>query len=44
MMIALSFLVFFALVAAWLVAPSTAAWEAPALDTAPLLTTAEAAA
>jgi hypothetical protein len=44
MMIALSFLVFFALVAAWLVAPSAAPEETPALEPAPLLTTSEAAA
>jgi hypothetical protein len=44
MMIAISFIVFFALVLAWLVAPNAEQREAPASETAPLMTTSEATA
>ncbi len=44
MMIALSFIVFFALVLAWLAAPNAEPREAPAAEAAPLLTTSEATA
>lgn len=44
MMIAISFIVFFALVLAWLAAPNAESKEAPAGEAAPRLTTSEAAA
>ena len=44
MMLALSFIVFFALVLAWLAAPNVESREASAPEAAPRLTTSEAAA
>ena len=44
MMLAICFIVFFALVLAWLAAPNADSREAPALEAAPRLTTSEAAA
>ncbi len=44
MMIAISFLVFFALVIAWMAAPTTEPRATPAPAPAPLLTTSEATA
>ena len=44
MMIALSFIVFFALVIAWLAAPNAGAHDAPVPEAAPRLSTSEATA